>query len=214
MSICQTVSVHESKPWDSENYRYDESAPTNYTVTCPAHGRVYEGQNSENALALRDEHRDHVTPLRDHIAFAFTTVATRTEVFATYMTPDELRKTHGGRKTRIFVDIDESDVPMPRPPYGSTKGDGSEEDKLWTLYNRWELKAMKLRFSRVRSTLEMFFGLAPGSKLGFSRKAGCGMCPCSPGFILQGQVRYNQVRWGSDFPTPVDLHVSKAFGSR
>lgn len=212
MTICQTVSVHESKPWAGDHY--DESAPTTYRVSCPAHQKVYEGQSSENALSLRDEHRECVTPLRDHIAFAFTTVATRTEVFATYMSQDELRRSYGGRKTRIFVDIDESDISMPRPPYGSQRGDGSPEDADWRKYNRLELGAMKLRFSRVRSTLEMFFGLAPGSKLGFSRKAGCGMCPCSPGFILQGQVRYNQARHGADFSTPVDLHVSKAFGAR
>jgi hypothetical protein len=31
------------------------------------------------------------------------------------------------------------------------------------------------------------------TKLSFSRKAGCGMCPCSPGFIVEGCLPYHSV---------------------
>lgn len=148
--------------------------------------------------------------LDDGVAFAFTTLAGRHEVHARYFTPEELYRNRD-RKTRAYVDIDPADVPMDHPPYGSVRGDGSDEDRAWRAFNRAETAAMRLKLSRVTAVLEAAGGMPADAAWHFSRKAGCS-CGCSPGFVLDGQVkadgprfRYRDEDWR---PVPVEVWVS------
>lgn len=102
-------------------------------------------------------------------------------------------------KTRVYVSLTGVDLPEP-PPYGSTRGDGSDEDKAWKAYNKAEEQAMRNLITAALPALKVW-GLVPqdtiatkntpghtGTKIAFSRKAGCSMCPCSPGFIVQSNT--------------------------
>lgn len=91
-------------------------------------------------------------------------------------------KPYGERsvKPRVFVTVDEDEIPMERPPYGSSRGDGSAEDKLWRKYNKLERDLMRAKAEAVLGEL----GIT--AKLTFSRTAGCS-CPCSPGFVLDSK---------------------------
>lgn len=202
--------LRESRTWDADLHAYGDEVT--YIVWCPApgkwHGKSYEGTSRVNAEAILAEHVDCVPRQDEDWPIAFTTVAGRHHVMARFMRPEDLYRTHSGRKTRAYVTVTESEVAMPRPPYGSARGDGSEEDRLWRLYNRWELKAMRLKLSRVTRVLEVLTGLQiPTEHWHFSRKAGCS-CPCSPGFILDGQVKLEAHRaMGTWRNTPVDIWV-------
>jgi hypothetical protein len=125
--------------------------------------------------------------LDDGIAFTFTTLTGRHEVHGRYFTPDELYRTPG-RRARAYVEIDPADVPIEQPPYGSVRGDGSDEDKAWAAFNRAEITAMRRKLAEVTPVLEAAYALPSGATWQFSRKAGCSMCDCSPGFVLGGQV--------------------------
>lgn len=86
-------------------------------------------------------------------------------------------------RIRVFVS-GEAKPDMPVPPYGSTRGDGSAEDKAWKAYNRAEVANQR---DLIEEALAQNPELATKlGKLSFSRKAGCG-CGCSPGFIAEGQ---------------------------
>jgi hypothetical protein len=211
METMTAVTVSESRPWNADKNGYDDS-PITYRVACSggtehaAHGKVYEGPSAELALAAQDSHRDCVPRIDSGIAFLFSTVAGRHQVLARFMTDEDLRRSHGGRYTRTYVDI--SDVNLGgHPPY-SMKGDDPTNDAAWRAFNRKELNAMKLKLSRVRPVLERVFGMAPGAFWSFSRKAGCS-CSCSPGFVMKGsQIRALADRgWYGVRPTPVDLWV-------
>jgi len=66
------------------------------------------------------------------------------------------------------------------PPYGS-RGENEANDKAWDVYNKREVKVS-------RETVEVALraaGIAMPAKMTYSRKAGCSMCPCSPGFVIK-----------------------------
>jgi len=90
---------------------------------------------------------------------------------------DEKRKT----KSRVYIDGEPSPA-MPAPPVG-IKGENAENDAAWVAYNREELRLM--RESVVAGLSAHGYSY---KALKFSRYAGCGMCPCSPGFIVEGLV--------------------------
>lgn len=84
-------------------------------------------------------------------------------------------------KTRVYVS-NAADPDFPHPPYGQ-KGDNPEHDAGWRRYNREELRLMRETAERgLRAA-----GLGHLT-LKFSKHAGCSMCPCSPGFIVQGEA--------------------------
>ena len=102
-----------------------------------------------------------------------------------------------GQKVKIFVsgEPDPSDLGiMPQPPYGSTKGDGSEDDKLWKVWNRTEVAIMKHFVDRALLFMARKFEGAEGAKAHYSRYAGCSSCPCSPGFVTDFVVPNNMWR--------------------
>jgi hypothetical protein len=87
-------------------------------------------------------------------------------------------------KTKAFVwgtpDPEELGQTVARPMY-SMIGDDPVNDAAWKAYNKLEI-ANQRHF--VEAAIE--------GKFGFSRKAGCSMCPCSPGFVMKdGSYGYN-----------------------
>jgi len=84
-------------------------------------------------------------------------------------------------RSRIFV----SGQPKPTfPPHPVSYESNPENDLLWVAYNAAEVKIMK-------EVIEKAYPLIPRELLDhlrFSRKCGCEMCPCSPGFYA-GQGR-------------------------
>lgn len=104
------------------------------------------------------------------------------------------------KKTRLYVDLNQKDLGMERPPYGSQQGDGSPEDKAWKAYNKLELDAMREYALQAKSLLEHRLHDVI-SKVEFSRFAGC-TCPCSPGFVVtatRGPLKLDEL--------PVDVYV-------
>ena len=87
-------------------------------------------------------------------------------------------------KTRVYASNADSAIEMEEPPYGSTRGDGSPEDAAWRKYNNLERRAMRTMIDAARPVLAALTSLPADAKASFSRHAGCNMCPCSPGFIL------------------------------
>lgn len=93
-----------------------------------------------------------------------------------------------GRKTRVYGNADDAKVEaLVGFPYSdlkhTTKGEDPEMDKLWKRWNRATVILM-------RETAEKALKVANidhEEKLSFSRKAGCSMCPCSPGFVAKEQ---------------------------
>ena len=131
------------------------------------------------------------------------------------------------------------DPDMERPAYGSTRGDDSDEDKDWKRYNRLEIKEQRKVIEAVLPLLEKV-EVPPyerGSyaestdasnhnsvvdilhaKLGFSRNAGCSMCPCSPGFKAHVPSQYTEIDiWVTDkrvhYVSPDDVDRSMLIAS-
>lgn len=97
------------------------------------------------------------------------------------------------RKPRIYTSGTATTPDFDHPPYGSSRGDGSEEDKAWRRYNREEIKLQRELATRAIRALQQHglqtYGMTVGTvETKFSRTAGCG-CGCSPGLILQADVR-------------------------
>lgn len=80
---------------------------------------------------------------------------------------------------------------MEQPPYGA-KGDNEENDRLWKKYNKLEKKIVSelwdLEVTTVLVDMLTQIGLETVArridftKMQFDMKAGCSMCPCSPGW--------------------------------
>lgn len=74
-------------------------------------------------------------------------------------------------------------------PEHSVKGQDKENDKLWRRYNKLELKldeAFLAGFFNVASfEIQSFLIEAGWYNMKFSMRAGCSMCPCSPGYNLK-----------------------------
>jgi hypothetical protein len=85
------------------------------------------------------------------------------------------------RKGRMYVGIDNNIVSelLGEEPAYSVRGEDEVSDKAWDSYNRSFVKLMK-----SFATESLAAGGVELPKVSFSRKAGCSMCPCSPGFIL------------------------------
>lgn len=90
-------------------------------------------------------------------------------------------------KTRIFVD-GQGDPEMERPPYDrydEKTGERIAFDAEWRKYNREEVKMMRAHLEPALEELDEFLEVQDPGKVRFSRKAGCSMCPCSPGFVAE-----------------------------
>jgi hypothetical protein len=74
-------------------------------------------------------------------------------------------------------------------PEHSVKGEDKENDKLWRKYNKLELKLDEVflgSFFNVASfEIQSFLIEAGWYSRKFSMRAGCSMCPCSPGYNLK-----------------------------
>lgn len=73
------------------------------------------------------------------------------------------------RNPIVWIDGPGVEPAWPTPPFGSVRGDSSDEDKAWKKFNREEIRLRRQVFTQLG-----FVGA-------FSRKAGCS-CGCSPGF--------------------------------
>lgn len=124
------------------------------------------------------------------------TVTTEQYTFTVRRRPKDSTRHWKSGKVRVFVSG--QDAPeFDNPPYGSTRGDGSDEDRAWKRYNREELRLQREVLAQATAAMpELAEQLG---KLSFSRKAGCS-CGCSPGFV--GTAWTNQDVWLDR--TPVD----------
>ena len=85
-------------------------------------------------------------------------------------------------KSSVVFSMGNRDPDMERPPYGR-KGDNPENDRLWRLYNKEEMRIMREQAFRGLALLGITLpGKTDAKKLPFSSKAGCSLCSCSPGF--------------------------------
>lgn len=100
-------------------------------------------------------------------------------------------KTWKQKRPRVFIHGEPSPEEFGIEPGGpSKKGDGSEDDKQWKVYNRAELNIMRHFLAqaerKIKEVLEAkgYSGCANNLEFGYSRYAGCS-CPCSPGYVIK-----------------------------
>lgn len=80
------------------------------------------------------------------------------------------------------------------------KGEDPDMDKLWSRWNRAEVRVMR---EDAEKTL-FAAGIDNGEgTLKFSRKAGCSLCPCSPGFILENSIEVDVPGKGAHVVTEI-----------
>lgn len=72
------------------------------------------------------------------------------------------------------------------PPYGSTKGEDPQVDKLWKRYNRAELALQKQALGLAAQ--QGWLTVEEVAEAKWSRKAGCS-CGCSPGWIFRNAYK-------------------------
>ena len=74
-------------------------------------------------------------------------------------------------------------------PEHSVKGQDKDNDKLWRKYNKLELKLdeafLSAFFNAASFEIQSFLIEAGWYGRKFSMRAGCSMCPCSPGYNLK-----------------------------
>lgn len=108
--------------------------------------------------------------------------------------------------TRVYASIPTTvSLGAEHPPY-SVIGEDPENDKAWRAFNKLEDTTMQVL---VRLALKATDSLLTGPsdyKVSFSRKAGCSMCPCSPGYILRAGQGGMAFRFNH---TPVDMWISE-----
>ena len=97
----------------------------------------------------------------------------------------------GSKKARLFWDDefknDDGEVAVlgEHPEYGA-RGVDADVDKAWAADNKHHIKLTK---DAIRSALARVVGPVEANEVQYSRKAGCSMCACSPGFIISDRVR-------------------------
>jgi hypothetical protein len=188
--------------YNTQTYEFQHEGDTRYVVRCPAHGKVYDGTLKHLAVTIQYVHDECVPTADENLMFAFSTVTGRHTVQARFMGHDDL--VHGARYSRAYVTVSDEEVGGERPPYGSQRGDGSDEDKAWKKYNRLELNTMKLKLGLVTEVLQAggYLRPEPGARWNFSRNAGCS-CGCSPGFVRKGTRVSGYYRGSNHFPADV-----------
>ena len=96
----------------------------------------------------------------------------------------------GKKKARAYVwgavepskkPIEDQAVELGLDNIHTSKGDHPAMDKAWNKFNRVIVKNQRQVLAAALAAFEL-----EASKISFSRYAGCGSCPCSPGFILDG----------------------------
>jgi hypothetical protein len=86
----------------------------------------------------------------------------------------------------------------------------AEDNVRSAMWNAWKRESIKVGAARLMELLTEAFAssiggeplLVPPTEIRFSQKAGCTMCPCSPGFVLD-------VRYTFDY-SPIDLWIEPA----
>lgn len=76
---------------------------------------------------------------------------------------------------------------MHQPAY-TERGADAANDAAWDAYHAAEIAAMRDVLDQALTHLG-----AAGTDATFTRNAGCGMCPCSPGFLLDAPVAFRGV---------------------
>jgi hypothetical protein len=138
--------------------------------------------------------------LNGGVAFAFTVVAGRTQVYARFLSGGEIRRQ---RRTRVFVVLTDAEI-------------GSEEDKASKAYNRAELRAIRRKLEGASAALAAGgYIRQPGGGsdvFGYIRQPGGGSyvfgpagygCEGSPEYVFTGQVTADRSlgeRWGMAAP--------------
>lgn len=129
------------------------------------------------------------------------------------------RKANGrsyNSKSRVYGACDEliADLNAVEPTYISSTNENSTDaervqEKLWLAWRAAGKKVAQKRLTEILTAVNDanlgLYGLDASTVKGmtFSFKAGCSMCPCSPGFILNGRVLLDG--W-----LPVDMFIVSA----
>lgn len=119
-------------------------------------------------------------------------------------------------KSRVYGACDAliADLNAVEPTYISSTNENSTDaervqEKLWLAWRAAGKKVAQERLTEILTAVNdadlKLWGLTPDTVKGmkFSFKAGCSMCPCSPGFILNGRVLLDG--W-----LPVDMFIVPA----
>lgn len=98
------------------------------------------------------------------------------------------------RKTRLYVSgetkVDFTEAYELQKANGYAPiGTNPDEDKLFRKLNREVVKNKRAVAADAIEAVYELGEMIDSSKLSFSNKAGCSMCPCSPGFIVDRIVR-------------------------
>jgi hypothetical protein len=98
-------------------------------------------------------------------------------------------------------------------PFQPETAQDKMRSKVWNAWKRSTTAEAANRLSHVLDQLGAFGGVqVPAeaiAEIKFSQKAGCTMCPCSPGFVLGGTVRSKRTKWDTDYTGPVDIWIEK-----
>jgi hypothetical protein len=92
------------------------------------------------------------------------------------------------KKLRVFSDGEESidftkAYEMASERDSHSKGVDEETDKLFSSLNRKVVKNKKALIVEAMESVDVVRVILADHKFGWYKSAGCGMCPCSPGFI-------------------------------
>ena len=107
--------------------------------------------------------------------------------------PKNDRHARRGKMPRCYVDLDDALVHAEIgefPATGTIRGDDADVDAACDRWNRAYIRIAR-RFVSARLTEE--FGIAD-VKMRWDENAGCGMCRCSPGFVVNDPRVANALR--------------------
>jgi hypothetical protein len=111
------------------------------------------------------------------------------------------------KKLRVFADGEESidftkAYEMASERDSHSKGVDEETDKLFSSLNRKVVKNKKALIVEAMESVDIVRVILADHNFGWYKSAGCGMCPCSPGFIADVKspvIGYQQVRLNSNY---------------
>lgn len=94
------------------------------------------------------------------------------------------------------------------------KPEGAQDKMRASVWNAWKRATTAEAANRLAMVLDKLAGMEglnvseeAIASIKFSQKAGCTMCPCSPGFVLGAQIRSDDQRGTYPVSRPVDLFI-------
>lgn len=136
---------------------------------------------------------------------------------------DQSNRSSMNAKTRVYGACDDlvADLNEMEPPYIAFTDEHSPAtdrvaEKMWRAWRDETKKVAGERLGKLLTALAergvegLELGEVVNGPIKFSYKAGCSVCPCSPGFILDGQVEYKW--WGTDLSIASAASMERVVG--